>query len=209
MDLGFQPNHRSTPLAQSKLVYLLGADQISASDLPSGAFVVYQGHHGDAGAHYADVILPGSAYTEKSGTFVNTEGRTQLTRTAVAAPGSAREDWKIIRALSEVVGHTLPYDDLYAVRQRMASIAPHLTHYGAVEPTAFTRLGLDYAVAAAAPASGSKKSASLSWSKQPLPLAIKDFYMTDPISRSSVTMAKCSAAFTCGIINETEAISSN
>ena len=101
------------------LVYLLGADEIDTSRLGK-AFVIYQGHHGDQGAHRADLILPGSAYTEKNGTYVNTEGRAQVSRQAVFAPGEAREDWKILRALSGVLDAPLPYDTLAQLRRRMA-----------------------------------------------------------------------------------------
>lgn len=91
------------------------------------------GHHGDHGASFADAILPGAAYTEKQATYVNTEGRAQQTLPAVTAPGQAREDWKIIRALSEVVGAKLPYDTLEEVRYRLEEVAPHLTRYGSAE----------------------------------------------------------------------------
>lgn len=166
-----------------KLVYLLGADEINPDDIPKDAFVVYQGHHGDTGAHYADVILPGVAYTEKSGTYVNTEGRTQVSRAAVAGPGASREDWKIIRALSEVAGATLPYDDLPTLRDRLNEIAPSLTQYDVVERSAFAELGLSTMKAASGKAAG------------PFTLPISDFYLTDVISRASSTMAKCSATF--------------
>ena len=95
-----------------KLLYLLGADEgvIKRSDLSEECCVVYQGHHGDKGVYLAVIILPGAAYTEKTATYVNTEGRSQQTKVAVTPPGMAREDWKIIRALSEISGYTLPYD---------------------------------------------------------------------------------------------------
>lgn len=118
--------------SKPKVLFLLGADdhKITRDQLPADCVVIYQGHHGDAGATMADIILPGSAYTEKQGTYLNTEGRAQETLTAVTAPGMAREDWKIIRALSEVVGHALPYDTLDDIRERIERIAPHLTNYG-------------------------------------------------------------------------------
>ncbi|KAI9014151.1 G subunit of NADH dehydrogenase [Hyaloraphidium curvatum] len=180
LGVGAAPTAKASP----KLIYLLGADDINPADIPKDAFVVYQGHHGDTGAYYADVILPGVAYTEKSGTFVNTEGRTQVSRAAVPPPGASREDWKIIRALSEVAGATLPYDDLPSVRDRLGDVAPSLTHYDVVEAPSLTQLGLSTLAASAA-----KKSAG------PFTLPISDFYMTDVISRASSTMAKCSAAF--------------
>merc|ERR1711893_419157 len=95
-----------------------------------GCFVVYIGSHGDHGATMADLVLPGAAYTEKNATYVNTEGRAQQTRLAVTPPGMAREAWKIIRALSEITGQTLPYDTLNEVRDRLAEVAPNLTRYG-------------------------------------------------------------------------------
>jgi len=165
---------------KAKFMYLLGADEVS--DIPKDAFVVYQGHHGDTGAHYADVILPGAAYTEKSGTYVNTEGRVQVTRAAVAPPGAAREDWKILRALSDVMGQPLPYDDLAGVRERLADVSPSFVSYDVLAP--------------ASPPALPHSTAAVGAEKFGLP--IRDFYMTDPISRASSTMAKCSAAFTHG-----------
>ena len=120
LDLGFLPGEggKSTVgilagagRGEIEVVYLLGADEIDMAGLGK-AFVIYQGHHGDAGAHRADVILPGAAYTEKNGTYVNTEGRVQLGRLAAFPPGDAREDWTIIRALSGLIGEALPYDNL-------------------------------------------------------------------------------------------------
>lgn len=166
-------------------MYLLGADEISESIVPSDCFVVYQGHHGDKGAAFADVILPGAAYTEKTGTFVNTEGRTQATRTAVPPPNGAREDWKIIRALSEVLGKTLPYDDINQLRVRMRQISPTLVSSSSLNPVSepIANLGLD--LLSNYPDNASKEGSAYD-------LAIKDFYLTNSISRSSSTMAKCS-----------------
>ncbi|CAG8725922.1 12698_t:CDS:2, partial [Acaulospora colombiana] len=144
-DIGFVPSGNSSEVTP-KFIYLLGADEIKPQDIPKGAFVVYQGHHGDTGAHYADVILPGAAYTEKSATYVNTEGRPQLTRAAVPPPAAAREDWKIIRALSEVSGFTLPYDDVPSIRDRMSEIAPHLTRHDIIEHTSNPELGIKHLV---------------------------------------------------------------
>ncbi|HKX07806.1 MAG TPA: NADH-quinone oxidoreductase subunit NuoG [Stellaceae bacterium] len=154
-------------------VYLLGADEIDTSKLGS-AFVIYQGHHGDAGARRADVVLPGGAYTEKDAIYVNTEGRAQLGRRAVFPPGDAREDWKILRALSDVLGHKLPYDTLRQLRQRLASVAPAFANLDAVTPAAWGAFGSDGPVEA-----------------QPFAYPIRDFYRTDPISRASPTMAAC------------------
>ena len=119
---------------QPKVIFLLGCDNwISPADVPKDAFVVYIGTHGDVGAQYADVVLPAAAYTEKSGTFVNTEGRVQLANKIVEPPGHAREAWTIFRALSEECGVTLPYDSLEELRGRLASLAPHLQTYNSIE----------------------------------------------------------------------------
>ncbi|RIB30843.1 NADH-quinone oxidoreductase [Gigaspora rosea] len=183
-DIGFIPSHASVQTTP-KFIYLLGADEIKPQDIPKDAFVVYQGHHGDVGAHYADIILPGAAYTEKSATYLNTEGRVQLTRAAVPPPAASREDWKIIRALSEVAGFALPYDDLPSLRDRMNDIAPHLTCYGVIEDTSNSQLGIEHLSKLAVNSSDAK-----------LNPIIQDFYMTNSISRASQTMAKCSVAFT-------------
>jgi NADH dehydrogenase (ubiquinone) Fe-S protein 1 len=164
-------------------VYLLGADEIQPSDISPDSFVVYQGHHGDTGAYYADVILPGAAYTEKSATYVNIEGRAQSTRAAVAPPNGAREDWMIIRALSEVSGAGLPYNSLEEMRKRMTQVVPSLTDYGNVDPTSKEL---------AEKALEGFAKLKCSGSSSPYQLAFKDFYLTNPISRASSTMAKCS-----------------
>lgn len=159
------------------VVYLLAADEIDASKL-ANAFVVYQGHHGDTGAHVADVILPGAAYTEKEGTYVNTEGRVQRGRRATFPPGDAREDWSILRALSDVLGKTLPYDNLGQVRARMAEVAPVLDRLDIVEASDWTGFGQ----------AGSMDDAAFA-------TPITNFHMTDPISRASATMAACTESF--------------
>lgn len=184
-EMGYQGSSSRTS-TKPKFMYLLNADDISATKIPQDAFVVYQGHHGDVGAQFADVCLPGLAYTEKSVTYMNTEGRTQLTRTAVSGAGAARDDWKILRALSEVVGSTLPYDDVTAVRDRMHEISPALVRYDACEPTSVevATVGLEQLASSQAKASGA-----------PLHLPIDNFYQTDPVSRASPTMAKCVQAF--------------
>lgn len=186
LDIGFQNLNEAA--TTPKFIYLLGADEVKGSEIPKDAFVVYQGHHGDAGASLADVILPGSAYTEKFATYVNTEGRTQMTRAATNAPGVAREDWQIIRALSEYLGATLPYDNLFAVRDRMAEIAPHLTRYDVIEPTSevVATLGLKDIVS---------RHGAAKISGDALKNPIDNFYFTDAISRSSPTMAKCVSSF--------------
>ena len=173
-----------------KFMYLLNADDVLPSAIPSDAFVVYQGHHGDVGAYYADVILPGSAYTEKSTTYVNTEGRTQTTRAAVPPPSGARDDWKIIRALSEVLGIPLPYDTVSEIRDRMGDVAPGLVAYDTVQSSVFTGLALKQMLHAA-------KSSRSSIGGEAFELPIKDYYLTDPISRASSTMAKVPSLLRC------------
>jgi len=190
LDLGYQAGCSSVREAKPAALFMLGADEgaVTRADLAPGAFVVYQGHHGDAGAQMADVILPGAAYTEKDATYVNTEGRAQVTRLAVTPPGMARNDWKIIRALSELLGVTLPYDKLQEVRQRMSEISPALVRVGEVEEANFFAQSLEAA-----------KAANASLVADPLvppQQKLKDFYMTDSISRASPTMAKCVQAAT-------------
>ncbi|OCF55257.1 NADH dehydrogenase (quinone), G subunit [Kwoniella mangroviensis CBS 10435] len=186
-DIGFTPSS-SASSTQPKFVYLLNADDVDPSSIPEDAFVVYQGHHGDHGAQFADVCLPAAAYTEKSATWVNTEGRSQMGRTAVPPPGASREDWKIIRALSEVIGQPLPYDETIQLRQRMFDISPTLVRYDTVERPSpeVIKTGLTHLSSAQSQAASS----------EPFKKPITDFYRTDPISRASVTMADCSKAFT-------------
>jgi NADH-quinone oxidoreductase subunit G len=162
------------------VVYLLGADEVDTSKLDK-AFVIYQGHHGDAGAHVADVILPGAAYTEKNGTYVNTEGRAQYGQRAIFPPGDAREDWSIIRALSERVGQTLPYDSLEQVREKLRDVSPVFSH-------------MDDVVAADWESFGQAGSIEASEFTYP----VKNYYQTDPISRASQTMAQCTQEFVLG-----------
>jgi NADH dehydrogenase (ubiquinone) Fe-S protein 1 len=141
LDLGLS----SVPLKSKdklKFVFVLGCDSIRNEDIPKDAFVVYLGSHGDEGAYYADVILPGAAYTEKSVTYVNTEGRPIVTRLAVVPPGQGKTDWEIIRALSEEAGQVLPYDNVEEIRYRIAELAPHLLKYDYIEPTVFGELAL-------------------------------------------------------------------
>jgi NADH-quinone oxidoreductase subunit G len=162
------------------VVYLLGADEIDTAAL-GNAFVIYQGHHGDAGAHRADVILPGAAYTEKDATYVNTEGRVQQTQLAVFPPGDAREDWKILRALSEALGVSLKYDSLAEVRARLAAVNPVFAKVDEVVPAAWSSFGVEGALGAG-----------------PFASPVGNYYMTDAISRASKTMAECTAAFVSG-----------
>lgn len=173
-EIGFTTPSPTVAETVPKIVWLLGADEISSADIPSGAFVIYQGHHGDRGAQLADVILPGAAYTEKNGTYVNTEGRVQMTRAATSLPGAAREDWKILRAASEFVGAPLPYDDVEALRDRMEEISPTLRQYDIVEGTALPALSK---VQLVDQNKGSKASG------EPFRKVVENFYFTDAISR--------------------------
>lgn len=156
-----------------KVVYNLGADEFDSRRLKK-AFVIYQGSHGDAGVINADVILPGVAYTEKSGTYVNTEGRVQRAQRAVFGPGEAREDWTIFRALSEVLGHTLSYDNINELRTAMTNDYPHLAVLDEKPTADWADVGVSGKV-----------------SKDGFNLAVTDYYGTNPIARSSETMDEC------------------
>ncbi len=158
------------------VLFLLGADEVK---VPEGTFTVYIGTHGDRGAHRADVILPGAAYTEKSGIFVNTEGRVQMANRAGFPPGQAREDWAIIRALSDVLGKKLPYDSLPALRQAIFKAAPHLIRLDRIEA------GNADDIKALAGRGGTVE-------KAPFKVSVEDFYLTNPIARASAVMAECS-----------------
>jgi NADH-quinone oxidoreductase subunit G len=155
----------------------LGADEI---EIGQGPFVVYIGTHGDRGAHRADVILPGAAYTEKNGLSANTEGRVQAVSRAGFAPGEAKEDWAILRALSDVLGVRLPYDSLSQLRAAMGRDVPHTLRVGALGPVDAGHIG-------ALAGKGGKVDAA------PFRQVVDDFYMTNPIARASATMAECSA----------------
>ncbi len=183
LDLGFTPAQGGLDAAHMAkagamgLLFLLGADEIA---IAPGAFVVYVGSHGDRGAHRADVILPGAAYTEKSGLYVNTEGRVQLASRVVFPPGEAREDWAILRALSAVVGHALPFDSLAQLRKKLVEAHPHFARIDQIE--------------AGNPADvGKVASQSAIAMKDPFVNAISDYYLTNPIARASAVMAECSA----------------
>jgi NADH-quinone oxidoreductase subunit G len=159
--------------AKPKLAFLLGADDVKA-DAIEGSFKVYVGHHGDKGAALADVILPAAAYAEKPGTYVNLEGRVQRGDRAVFPPGDAREDWAIFRALSDVLGCTLPFDTFDAVRAAMIAEVPALGQLGLAK--------YDWKL----PKLAAKASGEIAY-------PIKDFYLTDAIARASETMQRCSA----------------
>ncbi|WPH04081.1 NADH-ubiquinone oxidoreductase 78 kDa subunit, mitochondrial [Acrodontium crateriforme] len=184
-EVGFTVPSPETASSTPKFVWLLGADEITAEDIPKNAFVVYQGHHGDKGAQLADIVLPGAAYTEKSGTYVNTEGRVQMARPATSIYGAAREDWKILRAASEALGAPLPYDDVEQLRDRMEEISPALRRYDVVEPASLASLSKVQLV------DQNKGANPTGAAFKP---AIENFFFTDSISRSSPTMARCSAA---------------
>jgi NADH-quinone oxidoreductase subunit G len=187
LDLGLVPGEGGRDVAgilagiaskEIEAIYLLAADEIDMSKLGK-AFVIYQGHHGDAGANRADVILPGAAYTEKPGTYVNTEGRVQQGQRAVFPPGDAREDWAILRALSERLGKALPYDTLEQVRARLIAVNKTFAALEQQAPGAWGEFGV----------AGATNDA-------PLVSPMANFYMTDPISRASKTMAECMASRT-------------
>ena len=183
LEIGFVPGEGGLNAAAMSeegaldVAFLLGADE---TDVPPGCFVVYIGTHGDSGAHRADVILPGAAYPEKSGLFVNTEGRVQMSNRANFPPGDAREDWSILRALSDLLGHKLPYDSLPALRAALFKEKPHLARIGQIVPSGAADIR---ALSAMKGEPG----------KTPFRSAIDDFYLTNPISRASAVMAECSA----------------
>ncbi|MEM1366379.1 MAG: molybdopterin-dependent oxidoreductase, partial [Pseudomonadota bacterium] len=183
LDTGFVPTNPSINAENiaegSDVLFLLGADELDMSAIPASTFVVYIGTHGDAGAQRADVILPAATYTEKSATYVNTEGRVQMTARAAFPPGEAREDWSIFRALSAVVGKPLPYDSLQQLRAAMYQTHPHLMRIDEIQ----------------APDDGflapiAKLGGRLT--KKAFVSPVEDFYLTNPICRASATLAECS-----------------
>jgi NADH-quinone oxidoreductase subunit G len=186
LDLGFVPGEGGMAAGQMAVggvdvLFNLGADEI---EIAPGPFVIYQGTHGDRGAHRADVILPGAAYPEKSGTYVNTEGRVQMGNRATFPPGDAREDWAILRALSDAVGKRLPFDNLQALRRLMYEAHPHLAQLDTVVPADSSA-----ALAALAGLGGTP-------SRDPFVSPVRDFFLTNPIARASRVMAECSALHT-------------
>ncbi|MEM9705675.1 MAG: NADH-quinone oxidoreductase subunit NuoG [Pseudomonadota bacterium] len=191
MDLGFLPGEgglaRNEMLLAARnreidVIYNLGCDEIEP-DMFGDAFVIYQGHHGDKGAKRADVILPGATYTEQNGTYVNLEGRAQMARRAHFPVGEAREDWAILRALSDHAGKRLPYDDLFALRQAMIEDTPSLGRIDQL-PSYTDEEQFDLSVLG--------KSGDLA--PAPFETAIRDYYFTNAVARASQTMAECSAA---------------
>ncbi len=194
LDLGLVPGDDGKDVAgmlgaaasgDLEVMYLLGADEIDTSKLEK-TFVIYQGSHGEAGAHVADVILPGVTYTEKDALWVNTEGRVQEGNRAVFAPGDAREDWTILRALSEKAGKTLPYDNILQLREKMIEVAPHFAEVDDVVAANWGDFGTAGDVEATAFIN-----------------PIRDNYMTNVISRASGIMAECSTAFNTASAEET------
>ena len=182
LDIGFVPGKGGLDTAgildacgdgKVEVLYLLGADGLEPAKL-ADTFIIYQGHHGDSGAHMADVILPGAAYTEKNGTYVNTEGRVQLGRLAVFPPGEAKEDWAIVRALSDALGKTLAYDNLAQLRAHMADVNSVFGQVDQISAAEWGNFG---------------KAGKLDG--KPLTSIVRNYYMTDPISRASETMAAC------------------
>jgi NADH-quinone oxidoreductase subunit G len=165
-----------TTFGMLDVLFLLGADEVK---VPDGTLVVYIGTHGDRGAHRADVVLPGATYTEKSGIYVNTEGRVQMANRASFPPGEAHEDWAIIRALSETMDKRLPYDSLASLRQAMFKAVPHLMRIDRTEPGSADDIK-----------NLAGKGGNLE--KAPFKSSVEDFYLTNPIARASAVMAECS-----------------
>ena len=181
LDVGFVPGEGGLDAASMAkaggvdVLFLLGADEIA---IEPGAFVVYIGTHGDRGASRADIVLPGAAYTEKSGLYVNTEGRVQLADRANFPPGEGREDWAILRALSDVIGHRLSFDSLSGLRAKLYAAHPHMAKIDMI---------------AEAPAAAFGGLTSATFSREPFVSPIVDFFQTNPIARASNTMAQASA----------------
>ena len=188
LDLGFVPGEGGLDVegildaassGRIDVVYLLGADELVVERLGK-AFVIYQGSHGDRGAHRADVILPGAAYSEKNATYVNTEGRPQQTARAVFPPGEAKEDWTILRALSAVLGQPLPFNSTKELRAKLFAAHPHLALLDEITPTD----GADIERLV---------TKSHKAGKERFGEAVADFYLTNPIARASKIMASLSA----------------
>ena len=172
MDIGATCEGGVPEVLNAEVIYNLGADE---GDIPAGPFVIYQGSHGDRGAHRADIILPAAAYTEEPGLFVNTEGRPQISQRASFAPGQAKENWAILRALSAELDATLPFDSIAALRRQLIEAVPHLAEIDQVAENDWTPV-----------ARGSLGDA-------PFGTAIADFYLSNPIARASELMAELSA----------------
>jgi NADH-quinone oxidoreductase subunit G len=189
LDVGFTPVNdglatrdiiKAAHSGRIRFLYIHGADEIDIENIPKDVCVVYQGHHGDKSAHRADVILPGAAYTEKDATYVNTEGRVQRAYAAVSPPNQAKEDWKIIRALSQKLGICLSFNTLDGLRHQLEGEFPHFAHCGRIHPCAFSLASL--------PTETPTQASPV------LTPEVRTFYMTDSISRHSKTMALCAKA---------------
>ncbi len=181
LSIGWSSKTRNKP---GKVTWLLGADEIRPDELAPDAFVIYQGHHGDRGAQLADIVLPSSAYTEKEATWMNCEGRMQRSRTAVPPPGEARHDWAIIRALAEVLGANISYEDLNSLQQELDQFG-HLDQIPQVSSDSNLLETLRYLSDQILPVHPNT----------PLKSPISDYYLSDCISRASPTMASCSQQF--------------
>lgn len=189
LDLGFRPGPKGysqkemiAAFEQGKLkvLYLLGADELTITK-PKEGIIIYQGSHGDRGAELADIILPGCAYTEKSGTYVNAEGRPQQTQRAIFPPNLARNDWKILKALGDSLGYDLPYLNIQDVREKMAETSEVFKTMNQILPSPWENLGVP----------GELRS-------EPFTQSQSNYYMTDSLSRHSPTMAKCVEALKGG-----------
>lgn len=167
---------RSMVTGGTDLLWLLDADEIDLSKLAADCFVIYQGHHGDQSAKRADIILPGAAYTEKSGTYVNTEGRIQQGNRAILPPGNAKEDWKIISEIAQSMNIDLPYSNLYELRTCLAQAYPVFKEKGVVRNQMCSSINI------------SEKN----FEKQSFRAIISDYFLTNSISRASLTMHECS-----------------
>jgi NADH-quinone oxidoreductase subunit G len=189
LDIGFVPHNSGVCSADQiklaakgelEVLFLLGADEYDMSAM-GDSFVIYIGSHGDAGAHRADVILPGSAYSEKSATYVNTEGRVQISNRAIFPPNEAKEDWAIIRALSARVGATLDFDSLAQLRQALYQEYPHLSEVNSILAGDIGQMKKKAKIAA--------KTKNIKFTS-----AVKNFYLTNPIARASKVMGECVVA---------------
>ncbi len=203
LDIGFTPGEGGLDTGAMtgggvEVLFNLGADEI---EIPPGPFVIYQGTHGDAGANRADVILPGAAYTEKSATYVNLEGRVQQSLRAAFPPGDAREDWSILRALSEVLGKKLGFDSLGQLRAALYAEFPHMAALGSIKPGVFADIAvlakaggtLEKAGGTLEKAGGTLEKAGGTFEKAAFRNAVTAFHLTNPIARASRVMAECAA----------------
>lgn len=177
MELGITSKNPAD-LPTAKVVYLLGEDNFRHEEIPEDAFVIYQGHTGDEGALYADLILPTSSYLEKSTTYVNVDGRPQRSNAALTSPGFSQHDWMVLRALSEELGSPLPYDSVDEVRTRISELCPHIIKFDHIESSGFEGLA-------------HTPNGDTNLNDTNLIENVSNFYMTDVISRNSHIMARC------------------